>query len=117
MGYCLGGKLAYLLANRPGIEAAVSYYGVAIQDALGNATDVRCPLLLHIAQEDHLCPPAAQTAIKDALGSLNGVQVMVHPGVGHAFARKGGASFDPVAAKRANGATAAFLTRTLGTAA
>lgn len=57
VGYCLGGELAYLLSARQGIDAAVSYYGVGIQAALDKADAIRCPLLLHIAEEDHLCPP------------------------------------------------------------
>lgn len=109
VGYCLGGKLAYMLAARDGIDAAVSYYGVAIQAALGEADALRCPLLLHIAEDDHLCPPEAQRAIRDALGPRPGVTIMSHVGVGHAFARRGGGAFDAVAAERANQATAAFF--------
>ena len=35
VGYCLGGKLAYLMATRSGIDASVGYYGVGIQDHAG----------------------------------------------------------------------------------
>lgn len=109
VGYCLGGKLAYLLAAADGIEAAVSYYGVAIQASLERAAALRAPLLVHIAVEDHLCPPEAQRAIHDALADRENVTIVDHPGVGHAFARRGGAAFDAKAAERANAATAEFL--------
>src|SRR3546814_7500618 len=47
-----------------------------------------CPLLLHLAEDDHLCPPEAQEAIeRAAAGHADGIHVMRHPGVGHAFAR------------------------------
>lgn len=113
VGYCLGGKLAYLLSTEPGVDAAVSYYGVAIQKALDRAPDIRSPLLLHIAGDDHLCPPEAQDTIKTALGSQLGVTILTYPGVGHAFARRGGAGFDAAAADRADGATAALFAATL----
>ncbi|WP_017183321.1 dienelactone hydrolase family protein [Sphingobium xenophagum] len=118
IGYCLGGKLAYLLSMQAGIDAAISYYGVAIQSALGDMPDVKAALLLHLAEQDHLCPPEAQAAIEQAAaGNADRVSVLRHPGVGHAFARIGGATFNPDAAGRANAATLALLDRKLGTVA
>ena len=35
VGYCLGGKLAYLMATRSDAQASVSYYGIGIDKALG----------------------------------------------------------------------------------
>ena len=110
VGYCLGGKLAYLLAMRPGIDASVSYYGVAIQAALDQIGKVRCKLLLHIAEQDHLCPGEAQAAIAAAAAPhADLISVMNYPGVGHAFARQGGATFDALSAERADKATLALL--------
>ena len=114
VGYCLGGKLAFLMAAEPGVDAAVSYYGVAIQASLDKAPALRCPLLLHIAAEDHLCPPEAQAKIKETFAPVPGVTIMEYPGVGHAFARRGGQSYDAASAERADGATAAFLQSHLG---
>ena len=37
MGFCLGGKFAYLASTRLPIEAAVSYYGVQIDQHLDEA--------------------------------------------------------------------------------
>ena len=113
VGYCLGGKLAYLLSAGDGIDAAVSYYGVAIQAALDRAGEVKTPLLLHIAMADELCPPDAQQAIHAALDASPHVTIVDHPGVGHAFARDGGAAFDAAAAGRADGETARFFERWL----
>ena len=116
VGYCLGGKLAFLLATRPGIDAAGSYYGVAIQASLDKAPELRAPLLLHIAMEDHLCPPEAQASIKDAFAPISNVTIMDYPGVGHAFARNGGQAYDAASAERADAATAEFLRTHLGEA-
>src|SRR5262252_2481225 len=59
VGFCLGGKLAYLLAAREAPDCAVGYYGVGIESALNEAPHIRSPLLLHIATQDQFCPPAA----------------------------------------------------------
>jgi carboxymethylenebutenolidase len=110
VGYCLGGKLAYLMAMRPGINAAVSYYGVAIQAALDQIGNVQGKLLLHIAEQDHLCPAEAQADIAAAAAPhADRISIMTYPGVGHAFARQGGATFNAASAERADKATLALL--------
>jgi carboxymethylenebutenolidase len=110
VGYCLGGKLAYLLSMQAGIDAAASYYGVALQGALDRIDAVRAPLLLHIAEEDSLCPPEAQAAIEQAAAQhRDRITVIRYPRVGHAFARRGGPTFDRAAAERADAATTQLL--------
>ena len=106
VGYCLGGKLAYLMAMHDAIDAAASYYGVAIQGSLDQASKIQAPLLLHIAECDHLCPSEAQQAIADAMEGKAEVMVMSYPDVGHAFARQGGENYNTPAAERADAATA-----------
>lgn len=110
VGYCMGGKLAYLMAVRSSIDAAVSYYGVGIQAALSEARAVNKPLMLHLAGEDHLCPRECQSAITQALAPLAPlVTTHVYPAVGHAFARVGSPAFDGQAARTANERTLALL--------
>ena len=111
VGYCLGGRLAFLTSMRPGIVAAVSYYGM-IDSLLDRAGDIQCPVLLHIAEKDHLCPPEAQVAIHAALAQ-GPVEILDYPGVGHAFARHGSPMRDDASADRADAATLAFLARHL----
>ena len=110
LGYCLGGKLAYLMAARGLVEKAVSYYGVGIQGVLDEAASIRGQVLLHVAQDDHLCPPSAQQTIAMALAPLKDrARVVFYPGVGHAFARGGSPSYNQDAAARADRATLGFL--------
>ena len=113
VGYCLGGKLAYLAAARTNVDAAVSYYGVGIQGALGEAGGIHAPLLLHIAADDPLCEPPAQQAIADALGAAPGVRIVTHPGVGHAFARLGSTAYRASAAAAADAETMTHFDRFL----
>jgi carboxymethylenebutenolidase len=114
VGYCLGGKLAYLMATRSDADASVGYYGVGIQDLLGEATALKKPLMLHIAEKDQFVPPPAQAKITAALSGNPHVTLHSYPGADHAFARSGGEHYDKAAADLANGRTAAFFRRHLG---
>jgi len=113
VGFCLGGKLAYLMATRSDIDASVGYYGVGIEAALDEAKNIRKPLLLHIAEQDEYCPPPAQAKIKAGLGGNSQVTLYSYAGRNHAFARAGGQHYDKQSADLANERTAAFFKKTL----
>ncbi|HEX4151735.1 MAG TPA: dienelactone hydrolase family protein [Steroidobacteraceae bacterium] len=115
VGYCLGGRLAYLMSTRSDVDCSVGYYGVGLQDLLGEAKNIRKPLALHIAEKDQFTPPEAQAKIMQALKGNPLVTLYSYPGVDHAFARVGGAHYDAAAASQANTRTADFLRRHLGT--
>jgi carboxymethylenebutenolidase len=109
VGYCLGGLLAYLTAARTDVDATVGYYGVNIQEKLGEAANVRKPLMLHIAGKDKFVPPDAQTNVIDGLKANPNVMVHVYPEMDHAFARMGGEHYDRANAELADGRTATFF--------
>lgn len=114
LGFCLGGKLAYLAACRTDADAVVGYYGVGIEAALDEAERIRCPLTLHVAELDAFCPPEARQRIVQALGGRPGVAVHVYPGVDHAFARKGGDHFHRASALMAHERSIATLKSAIG---
>jgi carboxymethylenebutenolidase len=109
VGYCLGGLLAYLSATRTDTDASVGYYGVNIQTMLGEAKNIRQPLLLHIAAADEYVPPDAQKEIVNGLAGNPKATTHVYPNMNHAFARMGGAHHDQANAELANGRTATFF--------
>lgn len=113
VGFCLGGKLAYLLAVRYQPDCSVGYYGVGIENALGEITNLRGALMLHIAQQDQYCSPEAQAAIHAALDGQANVTLHDYAGQDHAFARVGGAHYNASAAELANLRTLEFFTRHL----
>lgn len=117
LGYCLGGRLSVLLAMRSDVDCAVSYYGVNLDHYLGEAGNLRKPLLMHMAEKDVLVPPAVREKVVAGLGGRPGVTIDVHPGVNHAFALVGGPNYAPETAARANAASEAFLRRHIGPAA
>jgi len=109
VGYCLGGKLAYLMAARSDADANVSYYGVGLDELLGEADGIRHPYLSHVAEKDAFVPPEAQAKIVPALQAHPMATVHVYAGQDHAFARVGGKHYDKVSADLANRRTSDFL--------
>lgn len=114
IGYCLGGKLAYLMAARADMDCSVGYYGVGLDELLPEAGDIIGPLMLHIAEEDEYVSKDAQAKIKEGLKDHPHVTIYSYPGADHAFARGGGIHYHEESAVLANGRTAAFLDEKLG---
>lgn len=89
MGFCLGGKFTYLSSVRHRIGAAVSYYGVQIDQHLDEAKNLECPLLMHFAEDDPHVPPATVEAIRQRLAGSGKIELHVYPGTVHGFNRYG----------------------------
>jgi carboxymethylenebutenolidase len=114
LGFCLGGKLAYLSACRTDADAVVGYYGVGIDAALDEADHIKCPLTLHVAELDKFCPPEARDRIVATLRGRPGVSIHVYPGMDHAFARAGGEHFHKPSALMAHERSIATLKDAIG---
>ena len=114
LGFCLGGKLAYLAAARLAVDAAVSYYGVAIEQNLAEAKSVKCPVALHFAAEDKFVPPAAREAIRAALAGHDGAEIYVYPEADHAFNNWERDSYHRPSASLAHSRTIGLLRRAIG---
>ncbi len=113
LGYCLGGKLAYLAATSTDTNGSVSYYGVGIDAHLDEARNIQTPLLMHIAGKDEFVPPSARKKIISHLKDNPLVEIYTYPQRDHAFARPGGAHFHEKDAALANGRSLSFLQRAL----
>jgi carboxymethylenebutenolidase len=114
VGYCLGGKMAYLTATRTDVDAAVSYYGVGLDSLTGEAEKITRPLLMHVACEDGFVPKEAQAAIHAALDNHPQITIHDYEGRDHAFARVGGDHYDAKDAALANQRTLDFFKANLG---
>ena len=112
MGFCLGGRLAFLTATRTSADAAVSYYGVMLTDHVGEA--LRAPAILHVATEDEFVPKDQQAAVHKALDGNPKVTIYDYQGQNHAFARTGGQHYDKASADLARDRTLAFFKKTIG---
>lgn len=109
VGYCLGGRLAYMMAARSDADANVGYYGVGLEGLLGEVGAIGKPLLLHIAENDKFSTPEARDQVVAGVAGNPNVSAPVYPGVNHAFARPGGEHWDAATAAKANAATAGFF--------
>lgn len=109
VGFCLGGRLAYMAATRTAIDAAVGYYGVMIDTMLDEAANITKPLALHIPTADHFVSAQAQAAIHAALDPNPLVTLWDYPGLDHGFAAEMGNRRDDAAATLADQRTRDFL--------
>jgi carboxymethylenebutenolidase len=114
VGYCLGGRLAYMVAARTDISASVGYYGVMIDTMLNESHAIANPLMLHIPTADHFVGPEAQAAIHAALDGHSKVVLHDYIGLDHGFAAEMGKRRDEAGAQLADTRTAAFLAKHLG---
>ncbi len=114
VGYCLGGRLAYMAAARTDISASVGYYGVMIDQMLDESHAIANPLMLHIPTADHLVGPAAQAAIHKELDAHQKVTLHDYVGLDHGFAAEMGNRRDDDAAELADARTMAFFGAYLG---
>jgi carboxymethylenebutenolidase len=114
LGFCLGGKLAYLAATRTDADVAVAYYGVGIEKALGEIDKAKGRLVMHVAELDKFCPPEAQAQIVAAAKGRANVELYAYPGQDHAFARKGGDHYDKASALMAQQRSLTALKREIG---
>lgn len=108
-GYCLGGKLAYLQAARGTADCNVSYYGVGIEKLLGEAGNIKKPLMLHMGEIDPWTPPEVRKQLDGVLGGFAHISSYVYPKTDHAFAREGASSDVPAMRALANERTLEFL--------
>ena len=113
VGYCLGGRLAFMAAARTDADASVGYYAVGVDNLLREKEAIAHPLLLHIAGEDGFVDKATQRAMHEGLDSHPKVTLYDYPGMDHGFATEHGERRDEENARLADKRTSAFLARHL----
>jgi carboxymethylenebutenolidase len=109
VGFCLGGKLAYMASTRTDVTASVGYYPVGLDALLNESHAIARPLLLHIPTADGFVSPAAQRAVHEGLDDHPKVTLYDYEGLDHGFAAEFGARRDDSGARLADGRTRAFF--------
>lgn len=109
VGYCLGGRLAFMTAARTDVDATVGYYGVGLEGLMGEKHAIARPLLLHIAGADHFVTPDKQKLIHEGLDDHPKATLHDYPGEDHGFASELGARRSEAAARLADARTEAFF--------
>jgi carboxymethylenebutenolidase len=103
VGYCLGGRLAFLCATRTDSDATVGYYSVGLDNLLGERQYISKPLL-----RDKFSSPEAQAKIRAARKD-NPLVTVYEYDADHAFARGSGSARVPALAQQADARTQAFF--------
>lgn len=114
VGYCLGGRLAFMTAARTDADASVGYYGVGIDGLLGEAHAIANPVLLHVPQEDHFVDKETQARMHAGLDDHPKVTLYDYPGEDHGFATEFGKRRSDKSADLADQRTADFFAEHLG---
>jgi len=114
VGYCLGGRLAFMTAARTDIDASVGYYGVGLEGLMGEKHAIARPLMLHIAGADHFVTPDKQALIHEGLDDHPRVTLYDYPGEDHGFATESGKRRSEQAAQLADSRTEAFFAEYVG---
>jgi carboxymethylenebutenolidase len=112
IGYCLGGRLAYLSAATAGVDASVAYYGGGIQGQLDRAAAITGPVQFHYAEQDDNIPLDAVERVRAAMAG-KGAEVHVYPGAHHGFNCWARGSYHPPSAALAHGRSLGFLAQHL----
>lgn len=119
MGFCLGGGLAFLAATTSrvdgrGPDAAVPYYGSAINDLLGDVERLECPTMFHYGENDPYIPAEKIDEVEAAVAGRPDVEFHRYA-AGHAFSNWDAPSmYDKTAADLAWSRTIDFLHERLG---
>lgn len=112
IGYCMGGRLAYLAAATAGVDAAVAYYGGGIQDMLALAPQIACPMQFHYGALDANIPLSAVDTVRAAVAATP-AEVLVYDNADHGFNCWARGSYHAASAALAHGRTLQFLATTL----
>jgi carboxymethylenebutenolidase len=114
VGFCLGGKLAYLTAARTDVDCAVSYYGVGMDADADEAVKVNVPIVFHMAELDEYATADQRATLMAAFEGNSNATFHVYPGQHHAFAREEGDHYDKPSALMAYGRTMELFHRAIG---
>jgi carboxymethylenebutenolidase len=116
LGFCLGGMLAFGVAQGADPATAVCYYGSGVSDMVQDSASISCPVLFQFGGEDAYIPREQAEQVAAAAETRDGWECHIHDDGGHAFDNWDAPRFSrPEPAKRAWGQTTDFLRRTLAT--
>lgn len=121
MGFCVGGRIAFLTACRhpAAVKVAIAFYGGGIAAdtptaPLHDAARIQCPVLCLFGEADRMIPMDQVRRLEDTLRRLKKTfEVKVYAGAGHGFFCDDRPSFHPDAAEGAWNLTSLWLSKYL----
>lgn len=109
VGYCLGGRLAFMTAARTDVDVSVGYYGVGIDELLREKHAIAHPVLLHVPTDDGFVDKDTQRRMHEGLDDHPRVTLHDYEGLDHGFATEFGKRRNDEAAELADKRTREFF--------
>jgi carboxymethylenebutenolidase len=109
VGFCGGGRIAFLAAARTKVDAAVSLYGLHIAKHLDELGNVKCPMQIHYGLRDQHIPKEEIEAVLNGVAAHRAakvgppIDVVLYPEAGHSFFNHVRPTFDLAAKQLALG--------------
>lgn len=103
VGFCGGGRIAFLAAARTDVDAAVALYGLNISQHLDELRNVKCPLQIHYGLRDQHIPKPEIDAVSNGIEAHRAthggppIDVLLYPKAGHSFFNHARPTFDRAA--------------------
>jgi carboxymethylenebutenolidase len=103
IGFCMGGRIAFLAAARTGVNAAIGLYALGIAKHLDEVRNIAVPLQLHYGLNDEHIPKSEIDVVAAAAAGNRNIEIQLYPGAGHGFFNR---TFSPDDVKAVETATA-----------
>jgi carboxymethylenebutenolidase len=103
IGFCMGGRLAFLAATRAKADAAVSLYALGIAEHLDEMANAPGPVQIHYGLADVHIPLTEIETVSAAAVPFNNIAIYRYPGVGHGFFNENRAAYNAAAVTLAEG--------------
>src|SRR5262245_7839767 len=103
IGFCGGGRMAFLAAARTDVDAAVALYGLHLSEHLGELPNVKGQLQIHDGLRDQHIPREEIDAVSDGIDAYREasggppIEVLTYPRAGHSFFNHVRPTFDRAA--------------------
>ena len=85
LGFCAGGRMAFVAAARADVDAAVSFYGMGIAKHADEFAAVHCPAHLHYGLKDPHIPQSEVDAVTQLAQRRPSIEIFLYPDAGHSF--------------------------------
>ena len=116
LGFCAGGRMAFVAAARAGVDAAVSFYGLGIAQHAAEFGQVNCPVHLHYGLKDPHIPQPEIDAVAMAAKGRPSIKIFLYPEAGHSFFNPIRPAYHAAAAKLAGERLDALIDRVFAAA-
>ena len=111
VGFCMGGRIAFLAASRAGVDAAIGLYALGIAKHLDEVRTMAVPLQLHYGLSDEHIPKSEIDTVAAAAAGNPNIEIQLYPDAGHGFFNRARLSGDENAIEAATAHIDRFLGR------